>query len=60
MDQRVHRFALALVLTGERWLIEKEVLVSAPGCRRLARLAGHLAYWFGWFAFHPDTPVYQP
>jgi len=44
--------------TGERWRIEEEALVSAPGGRRLARLAGHLAYWFGWFAFHPDTPVY--
>jgi len=21
-------------------------------------VAGHLAYWFGWFAFHPETPVY--
>jgi len=44
--------------TGERRRIEEEALVSAPGCRRLARLAGHLAYWFGWFAFHPDTLVY--
>ena len=44
--------------TRARWLIEEEALVSAPGDRRLARLAGHLAFWFGWFAFHPDTPVY--
>jgi Protein of unknown function (DUF3179) len=44
--------------TGERWRIEEEALVSAPGGRRLARLAGHLAFWFGWFAFHPDTPVH--
>ncbi|HUG37192.1 MAG TPA: DUF3179 domain-containing (seleno)protein, partial [Candidatus Limnocylindrales bacterium] len=44
--------------TGVRWRIEEEALVSAPGGRRLARLAGHLAFWFGWFAFHPDTPVY--
>jgi hypothetical protein len=43
--------------TGERWRIEEEALVAAGG-RRLARRAGHLAYWFGWFAFHPDTPVY--
>jgi hypothetical protein len=26
--------------------------------RRLPRLVGHLAYWFGWYAFHPETPVY--
>lgn len=44
--------------TGVRWRIEEEALVSAPGGQRLARLAGHLAFWFGWFAFHPDTPVY--
>lgn len=45
--------------TGARWRIEEEALVSAPGGQRLARLAGHLAFWFGWFAFHPDTPVYR-
>ena len=22
------------------------------------RLSGHLAYWFGWFAFFPPTSVY--
>jgi Protein of unknown function (DUF3179) len=43
--------------TDTRWRIEEEALVSAAGAR-LARLAGHLAFWFGWFAFHPDTPVY--
>jgi hypothetical protein len=44
--------------TGERWRIEEEALVAVTGGRRLPRLAGHLAYWFGWFAFHPETPVY--
>jgi len=44
--------------TGARWRIEEEALVPAPGGQSLARLAGHLAFWFGWFAFHPDTPVY--
>jgi hypothetical protein len=44
--------------TGERWRVEEEALVAVSGGRRLPRLAGHLAYWFGWFAFHPDTPVY--
>ena len=43
--------------TGEVWRIEEQALVRA-GSQRLPRLAGHLAYWFGWFAFHPDTPVY--
>jgi len=44
--------------TGERWRVEEEALVAVTGGRRLLRLAGHLAYWFGWFAFHPETPVY--
>jgi Protein of unknown function (DUF3179) len=44
--------------TGEVWRVTEEALVAAPSGRRLHRLAGHLAYWFGWFAFHPDTPVY--
>ena len=43
---------------GEAWAVEETALVSRATGRRLARLAGHLAYWFGWFAFHPDTPVY--
>lgn len=44
--------------SGARWRIEAEALVAVADGRRLPRLAGHLAYWFGWFAFHPDTPVY--
>jgi len=44
--------------TGERWHLEEEALVAIRPGRRLRRLAGHNAYWFGWFAFHPDTPVY--
>jgi hypothetical protein len=44
--------------TGKRWRIEEEALVAVTGGRRLPRLAGHVAYRFGWFAFHPETPVY--
>jgi Protein of unknown function (DUF3179) len=43
---------------GEVWRIEEEALVAVIGGQRLRRHAGHLAYWFGWFAFHPNTPVY--
>jgi hypothetical protein len=46
--------------TDQVWRIEEEALVSAAGRDRLPRLAGHLAYWFGWFAFNPDTSVYNP
>jgi hypothetical protein len=44
--------------TGLTWRVEEEALVRVRDGRRLLRLAGHNAFWFGWFAFHPDTPVY--
>lgn len=28
----------------------------SPCC--LARLGGHVSYWFGWYAFYPKTEVY--
>jgi hypothetical protein len=42
---------------GQTWDVTEEALIG-PNNRRLERLPGHLAYWFGWFAFHPDTRVY--
>ncbi len=42
---------------GVVWQVTEEALV-APDGRTLARLPGHLAYWFGWFAFFPNTEVY--
>ena len=44
--------------SGERWLLSEEALISATG-ERLERLPGHLAFWFGWYGFHPDTLVYE-
>ncbi len=44
--------------SGARWRVEEDGLVRGADGRRLPRVAGHLAYWFGWFAFHPTTPVY--
>ena len=49
---------LIAVGSGDVWRIEEDALVRAKGKARMPRVAGHLAYWFGWFAFHPDTPVY--
>ena len=44
---------------GSRWVIEEDALVQAEDpSRRLNRLPSHDAYWFGWFAFYPDTHVY--
>ena len=40
------------------WNVEEEALVKADGTETLARLPGHVSYWFGWFAFHPDTRLF--
>jgi hypothetical protein len=45
--------------TGELFSIEEEYLVNSGGTVRLARAAGHRAYWFGWYAFFPGTEIYQ-
>jgi hypothetical protein len=42
---------------GRVWQISEEALVG-PGGETRDRLPGHLAYWFGWFAFFPETEVY--
>ena len=43
--------------TGSEWRVTEEALLG-PGDERLERINGHLAYWFGWYAFYPDTEVY--
>jgi hypothetical protein len=42
---------------GRRWQVAEQALISASG-EKLARLPGHMAYWFGWFSFYPKTEVY--
>ena len=48
---------LLLDATGGEWRVTEEALLG-PGDERLERINGHLAYWFGWYAFYPDTEVY--
>lgn len=43
--------------SGKSWRISEEALVG-PNGESLPRLGGHLAYWFGWFAFYPQGGVY--
>ena len=43
--------------SGAAWTVTEDALVG-PGGERLARVGGHLAYWFGWYAFYPDTELY--
>lgn len=42
---------------GRSWRATEEALLGPDG-ERLPRIAGELAYWFGWFAFFPMTEVY--
>ncbi len=42
---------------GRNWKISEGALIAADGERR-ERIGGHLAFWFGWFGFYPDTLVY--
>jgi hypothetical protein len=44
---------------GRSWRATEEALVPAErGLEPLARVPGNLAYWFGWFAFYPQTGLY--
>jgi len=42
---------------GQSWTVTEEALIG-PNGESAPRLNGHLAYWFGWFAFFPNTLVY--
>ena len=42
---------------GREWQVTEEVLIGPDG-ETAPRINGHLAYWFGWFAFFPNTLVY--
>lgn len=42
---------------GGVWTVTEDALVGPQG-ERLPRLAGHVAYWFGWFAYFPKTAVH--
>ena len=42
---------------GQTWRVTEDALLG-PNEQTLARLPGHLAYWFGWFSFYPQTQLY--
>ena len=42
---------------GRSWQLTEAALIADDG-ERLPRIGGHLAFWFGWFGFYPDTEVY--
>ena len=43
---------------GDVWQVTEEGLVAEDG-RIAERINGHLAYWFGWYAFFPETELYE-
>ena len=45
--------------SGVSWSVQEDTLVNTEDpAIRLERLPSHNAYWFGWYAFFPDTEVY--
>ena len=45
-----------LEAAGERWRIGDSALTGPQGAE-LARLPGHIAYWFAWQAFIQGAPL---
>ena len=46
-------------MEGRVWSVREEHLEERTTGLRLPRLGGHLAFWFGWYAFFPETTVYE-
>ena len=46
-----------LASDGETWTVTEDALIAGDG-RRLPRVAGHIAYWFAWTGYLPDTELY--
>ncbi len=44
---------------GNMWRIRDAALVETQTGRKYPRYPGHLAYWFGWYAFYPETLLYE-
>ena len=44
-------------LAGRRWRVEENALVGPAG-ETLARLPGHMAFWFGCYRFYPQTEIF--
>ncbi len=43
---------------GQSWRVEEESLVGNDG-QILARLPGHIAYWFAWSGYKGKAPLYE-
>lgn len=43
---------------GQPWRVGESALEAVVGESSLERIPGHVAFWFGWYAFYPQTEVY--
>ena len=43
---------------GSMWTMTEDGLVPEAGGEMLPRIPGHVAFWFGWYAFYPETDVF--
>ena len=43
---------------GTTWIVTERALVSNDEAIELARVPGHLAYWFAFAAFRPNAPLF--
>ncbi len=47
--------------SGNSWRVLEDALEKASDpSERLERLPSRDAYWFGWYAFYPETELYEP
>ncbi len=47
--------------SGQQWRLLEDALENASDpAQRLQRLPSRDAYWFGWYAFYPNTELYEP
>jgi len=47
-------------VTGATWKVDEAALLpESLNSSPLPRLSGHRAYWFGWYAFFPETELYE-
>ena len=44
---------------GDIWTAAETALVSENGSATLRRLPSNIYFWFAWFAFHPETVLYE-
>lgn len=44
---------------GQAWIVSETELLNEKTKERLPRVAGHRAFWFGWYAAHPNVDLIQ-